>query len=290
MSIYPFKVALSGIWREKWINFLCTLTIATGLFLITLAFLFVHNIGLATRKLPDRFSVMVFLDDGLSPAGIQRVLKTVRSNPAVRKVRYISKKDALRELKSSLQDADYILEGLNENPLPASIELRLKKESVTGVSVKSLSMDLKNIKGVAEVQYGRKFLSTIHSIKRNSEVVGFILISALSAGIVFVCYSTVKILFYRKRDEIETLKFLGATKGFIRAPFVIEGGVLGLAGGVISMLGTLSLYYLIYHRLTTFLPLMRGLSIPDELLLLSPLAGLFIGMAGAFIAMGRVRL
>ena len=289
MTAYPFKVALSGIWREKWINLLCTLTIATGLFLITLAFLFVHNIDLATKRLPERFSITVFLKDGLSPSGVRSVLGAVEQSPGVKHVRYISKEEALKELRDTMKDADYILEGLEENPLPASFELRLKRDSVTWESVKGLAEGLENISGVAEVQYGGKFLSALQAIKRNVAVLSFILIGALSAGIVFVCYSTVKILFYRKKDEIETLKFLGATKWFIRAPFLIEGGALGLAAGAVSTAGTLSLYYLVYHRLGDSLALMKALSIPDELLLYTPLTGLFAGVLGALAALGRIR-
>jgi cell division transport system permease protein len=286
---YPFKVALTGIWREKWINFLCILTIATGLFLITLAVLFVHNIELATRKLPEKFSITVFLEEGLSSKQIQGIIRTIKSNSAVKKVKYISKEDALKELKTSLADAEYLLEGLDENPLPATIELGLRRSSVTGAAVENLLEELKSINGVSEVQYGRKLLSAIQTIKTNSEAIGFILISALSAGIVFVCYSTVKILFYRKKDEIETLKLLGATKGFIRAPFLIEGGVIGLIGGVISVAGMLSLYYPLYQRLTVSIPLLKAVSIPLGILPYPPIAGLVIGVVGALIAIGRIK-
>ena len=65
---------------------------------------------------------------------------------------------------------------------------------------------------------------------------GLVLVTILSTGIIFVCYSTVKILFYRRTEEIETFKLLGATKGFIRTPFFIEGAVIGACGGLLSLL------------------------------------------------------
>jgi cell division transport system permease protein len=287
--VYPFRVALSGIWREKWIHLLSVLSIATGLFLIALAFLFVHNVGLATRKLPERFSVMVFLDDGLSQEEVGEVVGSIRKMDVVKEAKYISKEAALEELRKSMKDADYILAGLEENPLPSSIELVLGKESVTGASVDALAAALKGMKGVAEVQYGKRLLSAIQTVKDNSEAIGAALIGALSAGLIFVCYSTVKILFYRKKDEIETLKLLGATKGFIKAPFLIEGGLMGLAGGGRSAALMSALQYAIHHRLAGSLPILTAVSVPQGVLHYQLAAGLLIGVAGAYIAVGRIK-
>jgi cell division transport system permease protein len=287
--LYPLRVALSGIWREKWIHLLSVLSIATGLFLIALAFLFVHNVAIATKKLPERFSVMVFLEDGLSKDRIDEIVGAIGHMDAVKEARYISKEEALEELKKSMEDADYILAGLEENPLPSSIELVLRKGAVTGASVDNLVGELRGMKGVAEVQYGKKLLAAIQAVKDNSDAIGFALISALSAGLVFVCYSTVKILFYRKKEEIETLKLLGATKGFIKAPFLIEGGLMGLAGGAISAAVVSAMQYAIHHELAGSFPILTAVSIPQGILQYQLAAGLLIGVTGAYIAVGRIK-
>jgi cell division transport system permease protein len=286
---YPFRTAASGLWREKWINFLCTLTIASGLFLMSMAFLFVHNMGIATRELPDRFSVMVFLKEGLQVDAVKETVLAVRNREGVKTVRYISKEEALKELKIAMRDSDYVLEGLEENPLPASLELKLMSGEVTEYRVRKLASELKKLDGVDDVQYGAKMLSLIQRARTYSETIGAVLIAVLSTGVIFVCYSTVKILFYRKKPEIDTLKLLGATKWFIRSPFVIEGGALGLAAGVLSAIGMLSVYFLVYLRLARSFPMVKAVSLPPELLAAAPAAGLAIGVAGALIAIGRIR-
>jgi cell division transport system permease protein len=289
MSSYTIRAAIAGMWREKWVNALCALTIATGLLLMALSYTFTYNVGLATRRLPDRFSVSVFLEDGLSADALDGIMKSTRRSPAVKAVRYISKDEALAELRTTMSGADYILEGLEENPLPASLEIKLKEGAVTWASVEGLASELNGIKGISEVQYGKKFLSALQSLKKNSEAVAVVLISVLSAGVVFVCYSTVKLLFYRKKDEIETLKFLGATRWFIRAPFLIEGGIIGLASGMAALAAAVSLRLLVYDRLAEYMPVLKVLSIPAGLVLYMPLAGLLIGVAGAALAIGRIR-
>lgn len=289
MTLYPFKVAIDAIWREKWINLLCIFTIGTGLFLISMALLIVHNVNIAVGKMPERFSITVFLKDGISDEQTRSIVKSIKQNSAVKKTVYISKDKALEELKIILKDPDYILEGLDSNPLPASIEIKLREGSVTEASVKALAANMNGIKGIEDVQYGMQILSVIQAIRKNARAIGFLLVVALSAGVIFVCYSTVKLLLYRKNVEIDTLKLLGATKGFIKAPFIIEGAILGLAGGAVSVFCMLTLYYLVYYRMVEYLPLLRTLERPVDILLYAPSAGLLIGMAGAYIAVGRVK-
>jgi cell division transport system permease protein len=111
----------------------------------------------------------------------------------------------------------------------------------------------------------------------------------MSTGMIFVCYSTVKILFYRKNEEMETYKLLGATRGFIRTPFIIEGAVIGFGGGILSLIGILLIYYIVIFKLSDIIPLFKGVIFPVNVSFFIPLAGLFIGMIGAVIAIGRIR-
>jgi cell division protein FtsX len=109
------------------------------------------------------------------------------------------------------------------------------------------------------------------------------------SGIIFICYSTVKILFYRRKEEIETLKLLGATRGFIRTPFVIEGAVIGVVGGALSMVVVIAFYLTVFRQLSATLPIVRTVVFPGELFLPLPLIGLFLGITGSLIAMGRIK-
>jgi len=289
MATYSFRTALSELWREKWINFLCTLAIATGLFIMALAFLLVFNLHLVAGKLPERFSMMVFLKEGLSPEQIHEAVEAVRKQDGVASLRFISREDALKELRTAMKDSDFVLEGLEENPLPASMEISLRESAVTGRRVPALAREILKVDGVDEVKYGARLLSLIQKARRYSDALGGLFLGVLAAAVVFVCYSTVKILFYRKKTEIETLKLLGATRWFIRSPFLIEGGLIGLAAGVLSALAMLALYSFVYLKLAGPFPLVKALAFPQGILLYPPAAGLFIGVAGATIAIGRLR-
>jgi cell division transport system permease protein len=204
-------------------------------------------------------------------------------------VRFIPKEDALKELKTSLKDTGYILDGLGENPLPDSVEIKFKGESIGPEIVKKTTTRLSGMPGVHEVEYGEKFLTSLYSLRKGVKTVGLLCIILMSAGMLFVCYSTVKILFYRKEREIETYKLLGATRGFIRSPFLIEGAVIGLFGGILGLIGIMTLYYLVVLKLSLTFPIFKSIIFPIDMSLLVPLAGLFLGVTGAAIAIGRIR-
>lgn len=289
MIPYPFRLAAQSILHEKWINLLSILTISACLLITAFVALFVYNVDALTKKLPEKFSLIIYLKDDLSKQKAEEIKIRLQKEESIETVKYISKDEALNELKTELKDASYILEGLEENPLQDSIEIKLKKNVLGPEAVKTLSTKIKAIDGVDEVEYGEKFLSTVYSLKIGIRTLGIIFIAIMFSGVIFVCYSTVKILFYRRKEEIETYKLIGAKKGFIRAPFIIEGTAIGLCGGLLSLIGLLSLYYVVFLRLSISLPLFKSIIFPTELSFILPLTGFFLGITGALIAIGRIR-
>lgn len=286
---YSFRVAISSLLHEKWINFLSMLTMAIGLLFTAATLLTVYNIDLMTRKLPEKFSIMLYLRDSLAHEEIDTLISGIRQDPSVEKALFIPKDEAFRELKATLRNTEYILDGLEENPLPDSIEVKLKAQLLGPESVKKFTAKLKGHAGISEIEYGEKFLASLHSVRKGMHTIGSVFLIVLSAGMIFICYSTVKILFYRKDEEIKTYKLLGATKGFIRTPFLIEGAVIGTGGGLISCIAIISFYYTFISQLSQTFPLLKSMHFPLELFLALPVAGLLIGMAGATIAIGRIR-
>lgn len=290
MSVpYAFKLALQSLRKDKWINLLSMLTIFAGLFIISLSFFIFYNIEAATRNLPEKFSLVVYLEDTLPREKVEEVIASFRSRREVASVTHISKEEAFRELKATLKNSQYVLEGIDDNPLPDSLEIKLRKDAMGSEPVRQFAEATKKIKGVSEVDYGEKFLSTLHNIKNGVRIVGIILAVILSTGIVFVCYSTVKILFYRRNDEIETFKLLGATKGFIRAPFLIEGASIGTAGGLTSLVALYFLQHLVILKMAASVPFFKTLLFPSSMFLSLPLIGMFLGISGAAIALGRLK-
>ncbi|MEK6672626.1 MAG: permease-like cell division protein FtsX [Nitrospirota bacterium] len=286
---YPLKLALQSIWNEKWINLLSILTIASGLAVVSLVIFVMYNIDYFTKRLPERFSVMIYLKDGTSESETGTIISEIRKNRNVEKLKYISKAEALNELRSTMKNSDYILEGFGENPLPASIEVKFHKEKAKPETVKLFVEEMNKIKGIDEIHFADKFLRSIHSVKTGSQTIGFMLSAIMTTGMIFLCYSTVKMLFYHRREEMETLKLLGATRGFIRLPFLLEGAIVGLAGGVTCIIALATFYYTVFSKLVSAMPALSFVVFPPIMLYMLPPAGLLLGITGALIAIGRIR-
>jgi cell division transport system permease protein len=288
-AVFAFRLAVQSILHEKWINLLSVLTITAGLLIAALTALSLYNVNATMKRLPQKVSMMLYLRDNLSREKVENILDTAKKNSAVETVKYISKDEAIKELKAVFKDASYILEGLGENPLHDSIEIRLKGEQAVPETAKRLAAEMAKVEGINDIEYGERFLSSLYSFGIGIKAAGILFIIVMVGGVIFVCYSTVKILFYRKKEEIETYKLLGATRGFIRAPFIVEGAAIGLCGGLLSLSGILLLHYVVFLKLSLSIPLFRAIIFPISFAPLLPLAGFLLGMTGAAIAIGRIR-
>ncbi|MEW5746419.1 MAG: permease-like cell division protein FtsX [Nitrospirota bacterium] len=287
---YSFKSALASIRREKWINMLSILTVASSLLIATLTMFALYNVELVTSHLPERFTMLIHLKDVVSAEEAQSLAASLKQRTDVAQVTYISKEEALAELKHAFKDTHSLLEGLDENPLASSIELKLKKEFVAQSATAKIAGEIKKLPGVDAVYYGEKIAEAIYLIKKSVQNVSAIILLTISAGVIFVTYSTVKILFYRRNEEIEILKLLGATGSFIRAPFLIEGSIIGLCGGLLGIVGAFLFYFAVTYRLSVVIPILKTLVFPLGILGALPFIGIVLGLAGSALAIGRLRL
>ncbi len=114
---------------------------------------------------------------------------------------------------------------------------------------------------------------------------------AIFIAIIFITYNTIKIFFYRRKEEIETLKLLGATRSFIRFPFLIEGLFIGILGGTISSLALYGIHSLISFKGVAFLPSIKAImiSLPSQLYIFIPIVGAFMSFIGSFFAVGKIK-
>lgn len=288
--IYSAWLALKSIWFSKWTNLLAALTIGAGLFIFGFVLFLLYNLEGISGRLPERFSVSLFLSEKLRDRDIQMMKKRLESNTLIQSVRYISKEEALKELKETMEETAYILEGLDENPLFPSFELRLRKEGFDGEKVKTLLEKLGRLRGVEDVVYGADVLKSIRRIRAGFRSVSAGILILFSMAVLFISYSTVRMLFLSHAREIGIFKLLGATRIFIQVPFLMEGALIGLSGGLLAALGMYGMEAAVRRMVISGFSILRSLQVPVEILYALPVAGAMLGIAGAAIAVGRVRL
>jgi len=286
--MYSIKLAFKSLWYDKWINILSIVTIATGLFILGVVLFSLYNIEKIARNMPERFTINVFLSNKASEGDVTGVINLLKKDPVVKDYRYISKEEALKELRQSLKDAAYVLEGIDENPLFPTIVVRIKSAEFDKGKVMDLIGKIKKMKHIEDVVYADQLFESIEKIYSGFKITGLGVIILFSISVVFVCYSTVKILFFRRNEEIEIYKLLGATKGFIRSPFIIEGSILGFIGGCFASSGIYGLSILL-KSLNNPITFLSHINLPFPYITILPVAGLILGIAGSTIALGRLK-
>lgn len=286
---YSAKVALKSLWFYRWINLLSILSIATGLFIYGIVLFSLYNLERATHRVPEKFTITVFLKDKTTEKQIQRLVDSLSKERIISRIRYISKDKALQELKESLADAAYVLEGLDENPLFPSLEIKLKEDAFNKQETELFIKRLKGLEIVEDVFYGEDIFTSIKSLYRNFRITALVLVVLFSIAVIFVSYSTVKILFFRRKEEIEIYKLLGATKGFIRGPFIFEGTFIGMLGGLIASGALFAIFRVLKGLGNPEIPIMRMLEMSPAILAIVPASGMVLGFIGSIIALGRLK-
>ena len=289
--LYSIQSALKNLWAEKWINLLTTLSVGIGLLILSTFVTVTLNMDSVLKRWGRSFGIVVYLDDAISAEATGTVREFFKQDPDILEVNYISDDEALKALRTILGEDASILENLESNPLPSSFELKLKRELLEPVFVKKKAEEIKKMSGIAEVQYGEKWLTSLNTVSKIMKASSIFLGGAILIAIIFITYNTIKIFFYRRKEEIETLKLLGATKSFIRLPFLIEGLVIGIIGGIIGSLALFGIHSLIIAKGFNFMPSVRAIiiSIPVEIFLSIPIVGALMSIAGSFFAVGKIR-
>ncbi|MBI5407732.1 MAG: ABC transporter permease [Nitrospirae bacterium] len=289
--IYSLQTALKSLWHEKWINLLTVLSVGVGLLILSLFITISLNIDSSLKRWSKNFGLVVYLDEGLTGEAEETLKQFFLKDPDFSEVKYVSKEQALQELRRMLGTGISVLEGFEDNPLPSSFELTFKRKLPEPSFVRRKADQLRQMNGVDDVEYGEKWLSSLHTLSGVMRTGIIFLGGAIFIAVTFVTYGTVKILFYRRKDEVETLKLLGATRHFIRLPFLVEGIFIGILGGIISSAALYGLYSFIIYKGPQYLPSISAFIIPLPLSVYipAPVAGAVMSLIGSFFAVGKIK-
>jgi cell division transport system permease protein len=287
--VYFLRKALENIWTNPFLSLVTLSTIAISMLILGLFSLIYLNVQQSLHQMGGELQITAYLQETISPEQAEMLRSKVADWPEVEGITYISKKQALARFRSQLREYAGILEGLKENPLPASLELTLMPQYGRSGNIKELSTRLGRLPGVAEVQYGRKWMAKLRVFVEVMKLVGITVGGLLLIATIFVISNTIKLTFYSRREELEIMRLVGATDFFIKAPFLIEGLLHGLGGALLAA-GSLSLLilFLFSHLdLPLRLAVMAG-SLPAGQLVAGFLGlGLLLGVLGSMVSLRR---
>ena len=286
---YYFKHAWSNILANRLIHLISIGTIGMSLLLFASFLVLFLNLNNWIMDWGQSVSMSVYLKDGIDQRSKEKIESLLRNMPGAELKGFISKEKAFMDLGEALGAHAGLLEGLKKNPLPASFELLFKDVNIHQINPGKMKEEIEKIEGVDEVQYSKEVLERFEGLMDVLKVAGFIIGGFLCLAVLFITSNTIKLTIYSRREEIEILKLVGATDWFVKIPFLIEGAIQGLLGGLVSLAVLFGLYSIFFLKKVQVigLPVLHTAFLPAEYLGSILLLGLILGLIGSFISIGR---
>jgi cell division transport system permease protein len=280
--------SISRAWQSFWRNAAMSLaaTATMTLMLLLLSGFWIVQAGLLAglQFVEQKVQVVADLRDDAVPSAVSALQAQVNAMPEVADVTYVSKDEALRRFQANrqAQGEEDLTSYLRTNPLPASLEISLRKPDDFGVVTDELRADpiVARVKNIADLA---NKVSTVTEFLRTA---GIALLAIIGAIVLFIVINTIRLAVVGRSEEIEIMRLVGASDAFIRWPFVFEGAMVGLLGAVLT-LGVLGVASDPLGRLMfdffRVLPISVGTIARDVGLLVTG-AGLGLGVLGAWIS------
>lgn len=286
------KEAFQGIARNKGMSLLSVISIMAVLVLFGVVVLLVLNMtGIVneTEKKVDK--VVVYLNDDANEDSIRAIIKKAEGTGYVKDVSYTSKEQAWQDFSKNMEltnDA-YFLEGMEENPLPASITLQLSNIK----QVKTVANTLQGMPGVYQVDYLNELIGKIVQINDWVRILGVAVVAILLIIAIVLIHNTIKSTIANRSQEIQIMKYIGASDGYIRRPLLIEGMFFGVVAGALALvlvyLGYKGMFGLFDEKLNVLmgLRLIRPTDMLKDMAIMFLCIGVGVGLIGSSLSLKR---
>jgi cell division transport system permease protein len=276
---FLFKEGLKNIFRNKSAFVLSASVSAACLLLFTIFFILTLNVLKLKSYFEERIEIYAFLTDD---ANKDELIEKVEQLTGVHAVRFVSKQEALNELRVDLQENAGLLDILERNPLPASLRIQLEPNFKLSKKLGELENKIRILKGIKETWSGQDMLIRLQKILRT--VIGFdiAVVVIVFFSIIFIVSRTVEATILARSREIEIMRLVGASSSMVKFPFYIEGFFHGLLGSILAFVISAVIFsFAIREFPMLYLPYF-------SILILTIIIGSAFGLGGSYIALSRV--
>jgi cell division transport system permease protein len=272
------REALTASRRSPLLSALGVVTIAFSLFAFGLFGLVAINIRRALEQVEERVEVRAFLSDSADIENVAAAMKDVGGFPEVLRVDYVSKEAALERARKEMGEfADVFEAGV----LPASIEVHLRPGMRSPTTVKSVADRIKTYHFVDDVRYGEEWVEKLYRLRNIATVAGIALGIAFAAVAIIIIGATIRMTVLARAKEISIMRLVGATDMFIRMPFLIDGVVKGLCGGLLALL----LVWITNRVINEYF--IETIFFDRQMIFFGVIGGAMMGVLGSLVSVGR---
>lgn len=286
--LFYFFEAVRGLRANSLVNLLAMGTISMAMLIVGFCLVIFLNLQNAVNAMGERLELTVFLKDGLS-AQEQEYLKTkLKSEPAVKKITFISKADALARLRLDLKGQEHLLDGLQENPLPDSYEVAVDKAYADTSHMDTLTAKIGKFSGVEDVTYGKQGVEVLNRLLAVVTYGGTAMAVLLGVTVVFIVSNSVRLALYSRGQEIELMQWIGATRWFIMGPFLVEGMLVASLGTAVAVAILAALFHSMPHEAAALFAGPGGIEfLPGWIAAYLIGGGGILGLLGALVSVNK---
>ncbi|NLK43819.1 MAG: ABC transporter permease [Tissierellia bacterium] len=284
------KQGFQGMWRNRSMGLASVSSISAVLLIlgvVLILILTINNIVLETKTKFDE--IQIYLEDDMTNDDLDRIEDSIREMEGVLSLVFISKEQGLEIMKEGWEEEAYLLEGLEENPLQDSYIIQL----VDIKYAEGIVSNLRFMEGIEDVKYYQDIIDKLMLVANYIRFGGIFIIGALMLVSIFIISNTIKVTVTARRREINIMKYVGATNGYIRGPFIIEGILFGLIGAAISIVVIKFGYEYFFKSVNDRLYLLFTVYLVAPSLLIKDIAIIFtaigvgIGGVGSLVSLKR---
>ncbi len=286
------STALRGMRQSPYVHAVAVLTLGLALYAVGLALGVVRWVDALSGAMGGEVELTVYLSEGHGQAQAEALSDLARRRSPGAAAAVVSPGEAMDRLGRQLGDLGAALEDLPGEPLPWSVEVRIPPEGRAPGALAALATELRALPAVSGVDYAEQAVTRLEGLRRALRFGGLLALLLVAGVTVVVVSATLQLAIYARREEIEIQKLVGATDAFVKAPFLIEGGLQGMLGAGLASAALWATGRLATPRaadLLAFLVGPSGLPRLDEpgVLLQLCVAGVCVGLLGSFVAVGR---
>lgn len=284
---YFLRETVTSLVRNRFMAVASILTVTLSMFILGVFLSAVLNINHMATYLESQVEMTVYLKDGIKTDDVMAVGKQLKQLNGLKGISFTNKDQALANFRESMGDQAALLDSMNGNPLPASYKISFQSPDQLQDAVNLV----KKYPQVDDVQYGQEIVEQLYRVAQFIRISGIILILFLAAAELFIISNTIRLTVFARRREIQIMKYVGATNGFVRWPFLFEGMVIGFIGSGISSILLWLCYRMIQEEIhnagLVFIPLLAMYPFIVHVAIFLLAAGIIIGALGSAISLRK---
>lgn len=232
---YAIREALAAFRRTPALTTLSAIMVALALYVVGLFGISAHNIRLVLEQVESRVQVVAYLRDTAPSDAVELALSEIQEFGEVLDAVYVTREEALEQARRELPEFRMIFAELDVNPLPASFEVQLRPGHRDPATVRAVADRIAAYPFVEQVSFGEEWVNRLFLLRRIAGAAALVVGTAFAVVAIIMIGAAIRLSVFARRDEIEIMRLVGATDGFIRRPFLLEGLVTGLLGAGVAL-------------------------------------------------------